>query len=310
MNRQREEFIMKKITKLVSCLVLVSMLTLSSEQMAQAEILDYENYKGIIHVYDGSRVVNYKGNKRKLRIPYKIHGSVVTEVLGLEQAKKLTELHIPKDVYRLYVSMAPALKKVTIDKKNKHYKVKNNLVVNKKGTQVESCPGGITKVKIPDSIKIVGGFWGGNIKKVIMGKKVKELDYDAFSGCKKLTSVKLNTKLKSIGGRAFEDCKRLTQITIPKNVTFIGEDAFYGCTSLRKVVIKCEKQAPEVGAGAFDVTKEGINFFVKNKEVAKQLSEELLGSRIVNANIYVGTELVYSNITGTEEAWEDKAYDW
>ena len=59
-----------------------------------------------------------------------------------------------------------------------------------------------------------------------------EIDDDAFSGCTRLTTIKLPKGLKRIGARAFENCRALKTFSLPDGLTSIGESAFYGCRVL------------------------------------------------------------------------------
>ncbi|MBQ8051715.1 MAG: leucine-rich repeat protein [Bacteroidaceae bacterium] len=63
------------------------------------------------------------------------------------------------------------------------------------------------------------------------------IDDDAFSGCTRLTTVKLPKRLKHIGARAFENCRTLKTLTLPEGLTSIGEGAFTGCRVLPNLVL-------------------------------------------------------------------------
>jgi len=60
---------------------------------------------------------------------------------------------------------------------------------------------------------------------------------DAFSGCTRLSTVKLPKKLKGIGARAFEGCSSLKECLLPESVTEIGEAAFSGCKKLPELTL-------------------------------------------------------------------------
>ena len=63
------------------------------------------------------------------------------------------------------------------------------------------------------------------------------IDDDAFSGCTRLTTIKLPKALRRIGARAFENCRALKTLTLPDGLTAIGESAFTGCRVLTNQVL-------------------------------------------------------------------------
>jgi hypothetical protein len=66
---------------------------------------------------------------------------------------------------------------------------------------------------------------------------VKEIDAEAFYGCREMTSVSIPEGITRIGDFAFGECERLTEVTIPKSVKTIGSNAFTYCTNLSSVTI-------------------------------------------------------------------------
>lgn len=117
---------------------------------------------------------------------------------------------------------------------------------------------------IPDTIKINGTTYtitaiakaafknNRKITKVTIGNNIKNVEEEAFSGCKNLKTVKLGKNITTIGNKAFYNCSRITSITIPSKVNKIGKQAFAGCKKLKKIVIKTIKlTSKNVGSKAF-----------------------------------------------------------
>ena len=67
-------------------------------------------------------------------------------------------------------------------------------------------------------------------------KSVKNIELNAFSGCKNMTTVKFHedADIEKIGAGAFADCG-LTSISIPKKVKTIEREAFRNCKALNKI---------------------------------------------------------------------------
>ena len=65
---------------------------------------------------------------------------------------------------------------------------------------------------------------------------VKEIAYQAFYDCDRLTSVVIPDSVTSIGDKAFHGCNSLTSVVIGDSVTSIGVLAFAGCYKLVEVI--------------------------------------------------------------------------
>ena len=75
----------------------------------------------------------------------------------------------------------------------------------------------ITKVFLSETINYKGNSY-----------TLTYIGYEAFKGCKSLTSVTIPNSVTSIRSSAFEGCTSLTSVTIPNSVTSIGYEAFWG----------------------------------------------------------------------------------
>ena len=115
-----------------------------------------------------------------------------------------------------------------------------------------ACNNRLKAIRIADGVKEIGwqAFWGcKKLSMVAIPDSVESIDDEAFAECKNLTTILFPKKLKSIGREAFAECSNLRSVVIPKSVKEIGEQAFFGCTSLTSVVIP--DNVSEVGFNAF-----------------------------------------------------------
>lgn len=76
-----------------------------------------------------------------------------------------------------------------------------------------------------------------NIPPVISGYKVTAIAKRAFSGERKITSVKVPDGVTTVGDYAFSNCSRLVNVDLPESVMAIGTQAFSYSSRLKLVVI-------------------------------------------------------------------------
>ena len=91
------------------------------------------------------------------------------------------------------------------------------------------------------------------LRNVTIPDSVTKIDVRAFMNCKKLESVKIPSGVTQIGTAAFAGCSALKSVNIPDSVTKIGNEAFSRCTSLKNV--KIGNGVKEIGQYAFDVCR-------------------------------------------------------
>ena len=96
------------------------------------------------------------------------------------------------------------------------------IVLGNNSVEITKYTGQETELEIPSEID---------------GKTVTSIGSGAFSGCSRLTSIKIPSSVTSIAHSAFRSCSRLTSIKIPSNVKSIGDFAFYGCSRLTDIEI-------------------------------------------------------------------------
>lgn len=125
---------------------------------------------------------------------------------------------------------------------------------------------GATSATIPATVTISGrtyqvtsfapkAFTGNKkLKSVKIGANIKAVPAGAFKGCTALTSVSFGANVQTIGKQAFSGCKALKSVTLGSKVTSIGDGAFQSCAKLTKVTVKSAK-LKTIGKNAFSGCK-------------------------------------------------------
>lgn len=154
---------------------------------------------------------------------------------------------------------------------------------------------GILSIKLPDTLTTLGqmSFSSTPLTNISIPDGVVEIPFECFSGCDKLTSVKLGSKIETIGSSSFSYSgissielpttlttigygafkkTKLINIIIPNNVTSIGDECFQNCESLENIVLG--ENIESIGKRAFywctSLTK------IKLPKKLKKINEYLL----------------------------------
>ena len=164
------------------------------------------------------------------------------------------QIYVPECVYSLYTSawskyadiiisssdLDSSIGDITEDCKIYYTSSDNKIIQPAFATLSNTYENGIGTITCPKPITVIatGAFSGcRKLTSVKLPNSVSSIRKEAFSGCTSLTSVTIPDGVTSIGEDAFYNCKSLTSITIPDSVTSIEEGAFYGCESLTRVDI-------------------------------------------------------------------------
>ncbi len=237
----------------------------------------------------------------KWKMPYKniiIPNSVEEADFTRAKFTKLKKIYVSKNT-RLISGLSDYPKlKVIIDKKNPYIKMKNGAIYSKNGKELLTLVNSKKKYRVSKGTKRISLDKVKTVEKVYLPASLKKISVCAFEDCRNLKTVKINNKTNIIDTSAFENCTSLKKITIPKNVKKIKYWAFKDCAELSKVKIENQEKSPKIEDTAFQNTKDGIQFIVKNQTVADQLKEQLNGSGVKSAKILVGKKVVHQNING------------
>ena len=111
----------------------------------------------------------------------------------------------------------------------------------------------LTSLSIPNTVKIDGKVYNvtaieknacknyTKLKKLTIGKNVKSIGASAFSGCKALKSIKIQSSLltkKTIGKKAFSGIHKKAVITVPKSKVKEYKKALYSAGVSKSVKVK------------------------------------------------------------------------
>ena len=156
--------------------------------------------------------------------------------------RSLTSVTVPDGVDDLagIFSDCENLVQIVVSADNPHFSVVNGLVCDKEVTKVVVCPGGMTSVEIPSSIRVIGSqaFNGcRNLKSISLPEGLLSIYWSAFYNCTSLEDMSVPEGVTSIGQAAFSGCGSLASVTIPASVSNVDSGAFAGCTNLSRVVV-------------------------------------------------------------------------
>lgn len=139
-----------------------------------------------------------------------------------------------------------------------------------------------------------------DIKKVVINKGITDVAYNAFNGCRNLTSVTLPEGVTEIGDVAFYYCSSLKKINFPETLKTIGGSAL-AYTGLKEITVP--DQVTSVGNGAFS----GIEkiYAAVGSDGAKALGKAGLSFREPKGNcllqyVYANNELKGLEIRGAD----------
>lgn len=129
-----------------------------------------------------------------------------------------------------------SLQSIDVDPENSTLRSVRGIVYDIKDNSVVAVPKGICgEVDLPSFLAYIpeSAFSGcERLTSLKMGNGITYVGKNAFNGCSALTKVVLSQDVKTIEPYAFAYCSLLKSIYLPNSVDSIGENAFLGCDSL------------------------------------------------------------------------------
>ena len=190
-------------------------------------------------VIENGVLLEYKGPGGEVIIP---EGVTEIPILRFEHCNHLTRVVLPESLQSINIrafydcinlkevvisknvsyigegafDSCERLERIIVDEENETFRVQNGLLMA--GTTVEVCPGGLRGVcQIPEGTTRISSF--------------------AFSGCHRLTEIRIPDTVIGIGKSAFRQCVRLKRLTFPPKLKYILGRLCLDCENLREIVL-------------------------------------------------------------------------
>lgn len=203
--------------------------------------------------------VEYSGKKYNVTRLYYDHSDVITKKIivpnGIREViinpdgvngykySNLQELILPDTleyINRGFSFTMTNLKSIKLSGNNKYYKVQDNVLFNKSGTDLIAYPSGDdrTSYSIPKGVKTIKkeAFASNqNLQDIFIPDSVSELEQWTFSGSH-IQALDLSS-VKRIGRGTFEFCSDLKEIKLGKG-SVLGGNQFYENRSLENIIVE------------------------------------------------------------------------
>lgn len=147
------------------------------------------------------------------------------------------------------------LENIFVDEGNTTYCSIDGVLYNSKSKTIVAYPEGKTDdtfIVPTDALHIAAfAFHNCLVKNVVLTDSIKDIDYNAFDGCKNLTSITMPKSNCEIGTYAFNNCEKLESIVLPAGLTVIEQSSFSGCKALKSVNIP--DTVTKISSNAFSI---------------------------------------------------------
>ena len=120
-------------------------------------------------------------------------------------------------------------------------KLVEKIGINAFNSQTNSLTYQLRTIIIGEHVREIEGYAFNQCKKlekVEIPEGITKVDSGTFSNCYNLSSVTLPESLIEVGNGAFSSCIKLYTIVLPKNVNTIGNNAFKNCPNLHSIVLE------------------------------------------------------------------------
>ncbi|MCL2054994.1 MAG: leucine-rich repeat domain-containing protein [Oscillospiraceae bacterium] len=156
--------------------------------------------------------------------------TVVDQALISLRGRKIHSLKITKNVEYLSNIRLPLVENIAIDKENKHYAVKDNVLYTKDMKKLVCYPANRegSSFVVPNTVEVLGesSFWSAyNIESIKLPNNLKKIEPSAFEWSV-ITQITIPKRVTEIPYRCFL-LSTIERITFESDTLTIGKEAFY-----------------------------------------------------------------------------------
>lgn len=192
-----------------------------------------------------SVLIKYKGSGERLVVPYGIEELTSTGFGKLPRAacdidkkrarlSSVREVVLPGTLRRIAEDAfggMPNLERVTVSDRNDRFISDNGVLMYADRSCLFCYPraSDIGEYVLPDAVTHIperAFYRCKKLRRIQMGRDLREIKRAAFQECSSLREVTLNQSLRTIGPYAFANCSALESVSLPQQLTEIGENAF------------------------------------------------------------------------------------
>ena len=187
----------------------------------------------------GDAAFSHCGSLGRIEIPDSVKTIVKNAFEGCTGLRRVT---VGSGICNVEWVPFDVIDEIDVSPRNPQLSAEDNVVYDKKRTRLlgYTASKSGTTFTVPEGVRVIGkyAFAGcGNLREIILPKKLDGIGKYAFADCKNLEKLVIPPGVMSVDVFAFRNCGKLTEISLPRGVAYVAEGLFSGCGGLRKVTL-------------------------------------------------------------------------
>jgi len=172
------------------------------------------------------------------------------ETFAFSGCTSIRSIFISKKIKEISLDRLPSyVEEITVDSDNEYFTSIDGVLYNKNISELIRYPINKTNTEfiVPKTvINIEGSAFSfcKSLKNIVLQSGIETIGYGAFGHCANLEEINLPNTLVNMGDEVFVYCTNLEEIIIPNSVEYIGAFAFYFC---HKLEVYCETDSKPEG---------------------------------------------------------------